>query len=293
MKRWATRYDQCKSCGTIEFKHVAKGQCASCYSTAAETRLKSHITRKRGRPLQIPITKENLQQKYDSGLSLTDIARQYNCTRQYVHKLLRRYSLTVRTQSEARNLSLQQGKISYTSEIHSPGTTITHEKRDVNESFFKTWTPAMAWVLGVIYSDGCLSASPRPKEQSKSAKSGKFRFRDQEELASRGDVTAQFYLAAMYGHGIQALKWYTVAAKGGNELAAVAHDELLMKMRPVQIAEAQQQAREWAPQEKQADTMLWRLSISQKEPELLEKVRAQMGSNALIRFSKKRGVAGA
>ena len=45
--------------------------------------------------------------------------------------------------------------------------------------------------------------------------------------------------------------------------------------------------------EKRADTVSWRLSIGQKEPELLEKVRAQMGSNALIKFSEKRGVAGA
>jgi hypothetical protein len=37
----------------------------------------------------------------------------------------------------------------------------------------------------------------------------------------------------------------------------------------------------------------WRLKISQKEPELLEKVRAQMDSNALMSFREKRGVAGA
>jgi TPR repeat protein len=300
MKRWAIGYDKCKSCGTVEFKHVAKGLCTPCYSAAAETRLKSHITRKRGRPLLISITKENLQQKYDSGLSLTDIARQYNCTRQYVHKLLRRYSLTSRTQSEARNLSLQQGKISFTSETHLPDTTITLKHRHFHESFFKTWTPAMAWVLGVIYTDGCLHASPRPKGQSKSAKFGKLRLRELVELANCGDATAQFYLAAMYEHGsrvpqdfAQAIKWYTVAAEGGDEGAAVARDELSRIMSPVQIADARQQAQEWVPQDKQAKMVQWRLSIGQKEPELLEKVRAQMGSNALISFNEKRGVAGA
>src|SRR5437879_11610741 len=128
--------------------------------------------------------------------------------------------------SEARIVALQQGKISYTSEIYSPGTTITHKQRHIDESFFKSWTPAMAWVLGVIYTDGCLHASTWPKGQSKSAKSGKLRFRDQLELANCGDVPAQFNLAAMYGHGIQALKWYTLAAKGGDEGAAVARDEL-------------------------------------------------------------------
>ena len=151
----------------------------------------------------------------------------------------------------------------------------------------------MAWVLGVIYTDGCLHASTQAKGQSKSAKIGKLRLREQVELANCGDVTAQFNLAAMYGHGIQAFKWYTLAAEGGDEGAAVARDELSKKMSPVHIADARQQAQEWAPQEKQGDTVSWRLKIGQKEPELLEKVRAQMGSNALISFSEKRGVAGA
>ena len=294
MKRWATRYDQCNSCGTAEFKHVAKGLCAACYSAAAETRLKSHITRKREAPLPIPITKEDLQEKYNSGLSLYDIARHYNCSRQYVHKLMLQYKIARRNLSEASGLALQQGKVSCSnSEGHSPGTTITKVKRIVNESFFKTWTPAMAWVLGVIYTDGCLHASIRPKGQSKSAKLGKLRLRKQVELANYGDVTAQFNLGAMYGHGVQALKWYTVVAEGGDEGAAIARDELLKTMYPVQIIEAQQQAREWAPQEWQGDTVSWCLKITQKEPELLTKVRAQLGSNALLGFRKQRGVAGA
>jgi len=297
---WAKGHNRCKSCGTVEFKHRAKGLCASCYSAASETRHKSHITRRIGRLLPTPITKEDLALKYKSGLSLTDIAREYNCTRQYVHKLLRRYSLTVRTQSEARNLALQQGKISYTSETLSPGTTITHEQRHVHASFFKTWTPAMAWVLGVIYTDGCLYVSAQPRGLNKSTKSGKLRLREQVERANSGDVTAQFNLAAIYEYGlrapkdfVQAYKWYTLASEDREEVAAVACDELSKKMSPVQIADARRQAREWAPQEKRADAVSWHLSIGQKEPELLEKVRAQMGSTALIRFHEKRGVAGA
>jgi predicted DNA-binding protein YlxM (UPF0122 family) len=277
----------------VEHKHKARGLCASCYDAAAEKRYKLHVTRRIGSHLLIPITKKDIEQKYQSGLSLNDIARQFNCTRQYIHKLMAQYKIVRRTMSEARTLALQQGKISYSSEIYSPGTTISHEKRHVNDAFFKTWTPAMAWVLGVIYTDGCLHASTRPKGQSKSTKIGKLRPREQVELANCGDATAQFYLAAVYGHGIQALKWYTLAAEGGDEGATVARDELLRKMSPVQIAAARQEAQEWAPQEKQADTVQWRLTVGQKEPELLEKVRAQMGSNALIRFSEKRGVAGA
>jgi len=156
MSQWAKGHEKCKSCGTIGHKHKARGLCASCYDAASEARAKSHIIRGRGRSLVVPITKEDLEQKYNAGLSLIDIARQYNCTRQYIYKLLKQYALTVRTKSETRTLALNQGKISYNSNVYSPGKTISHEKRHVNESFFKTRTPAMAYVLGVIYTDGCL-----------------------------------------------------------------------------------------------------------------------------------------
>lgn len=198
---WAIGHDRCKSCGTEEHNHKARGLCGSCYDAAAEKRHKSHVTRRIGSQLPIPITKEDLEQKYKSGLSLNDIARQYNCTRQYIYKLLRKYALAVRTKSAARGLALQQGKISYKSEVYSPGSTITHGKRSVSELFFRTWTPAMAYVLGIIYTDGCL-------------------------------------------------------------------------VKPI-------------------GPVKFRVTIGQKEPELLEKVRALMGSNALIRYRPARGVAGA
>ena len=134
-------------------------------------------------------------------MSLNDIAWQYDCTRQYIYKLLRKYALAVRTKSDARGLALQQGKISYNSEVYSLGSTIIHGKRSVSELFFRTWTPALAYVLGVIYTDDCL-------------------------VKPNGPVK-------------------------------------------------------------------FRVTICQKEPELLEKVRALMGSNALIRYRPARGIAGA
>lgn len=290
---WSKDFAHCQSCGTTERKHRAKGLCASCYNLASEVRQKSHVARTTHR-LPKSILREDLETAYQSGLSLNDLAQRYNCTRQYIYKLVTKYGIAIRTQSDARNLALKKGKVAFT---HRLGTehecTVTLQKRVVNEEFFTSWTPAMAWVLGVIYTGGCLHASPRPEGQRKSAKSGKLRLREQVELANCGDATAQFYLAAMYGHGIQALKWYTLAAEGGDEGAAVARDELSKKLSPVQIAEARRQAQEWIPQDKQAKMAQWRLSIGQKEPELLEKVRAQMDSNSLIKFSEKRGVAGA
>jgi hypothetical protein len=78
---------------------------------------------------------------------------------------------------------------------------VPHVRRIVNEDFFKKWTPQMAWVLGVIYTDGCLM---RP-----------------------------------YG-----------SVKG-------------------------------------------RLNLSQKEPELIEKVLMLLNSNAKLLFTPKRGITGA
>jgi LAGLIDADG-like domain len=198
---WAKGHDRCKSCGTEEHNHKARGLCASCYDAAAEKRHKSHVTRRVGRHLSISITKEDLEQKYKSGLSLNDIARQFNCTRQYIHKLLVQHKIVRRTLTEARNLALEQGKISYSSNVYSPGKAISHERRHVNESFFKSWTFAMAYVLGVIYTDGCL-------------------------------------------------------------------------VKPI-------------------GPIKFRVTVGQKEPELLEKVIALLNSNARLGFSAKRGIAGA
>lgn len=160
MRRWARLYDHCHACGTEETKHAGKGLCVSCYSAATEKRHKSHITRKMGTPLPSPITKEELAQRYQSGQSLNDIARHYICTRQYVYKLLDYYGIALRTKREARNLALEQGKVVYTSGVHSSDSSIVLQRRMVDESFFRTWTPAMAWVLGVICTDGCLHKTP-------------------------------------------------------------------------------------------------------------------------------------
>lgn len=161
MRRWSKLYDHCQSCGTEEIRHAGKGLCTSCYNYVTGRRLRSHITRRIGTPLANPITEEELAQRYQSGQSLTDIAKYYNCTRQYIYKRMDYFGIARRTQREARNLAIEQGKIAYTSEVCSPGVTIAHQRRFVDESFFKTWTPAMAWVLGVIYTDGCLIGPTR------------------------------------------------------------------------------------------------------------------------------------
>lgn len=193
---WAKHFDKCQVCGRTFSPCYAKGVCALCYGKAIELRRKEQITRMPShRTPRVIISKEDLRARYRSGKSLGDIARHCGCTRAPVLKLMKKHGIGRRSQSEARNLALEAGKISYTWQAKD-GTQkrITRQKRYVNNDFFKSWTPAMAYVLGVVFTDGCVQ----------------------------------------------------------NNL----------------------------------------LSIGQKEPELLEKVRALMCSNHPLRFSPKRGVAG-
>lgn len=114
------------------------------------------MTRRIGTPLATTVTKEELERRYQSGQSQNDIARHYNCTEKSIQRLMWQYGIARRTRQEARILALEQGKIVYTSDLQSSGSSIVQQRRTADESFFKTWTPAMAWVLGIMYTDGCL-----------------------------------------------------------------------------------------------------------------------------------------
>ncbi len=72
--------------------------------------------------------------------------------------------------------------------------------------------------------------------------------------AKQGHAEAQFLLGHMHlkGQGVaedrvQAHKWFNLAASQGIEAAGKSRDIVSRDMTPEQIAEAQQQAREWSP----------------------------------------------
>ena len=74
--------------------------------------------------------------------------------------------------------------------------------------------------------------------------------------ANRGDADAQYMLGRLNeaGNGttqdfVQAHKWYNLAAARGHRHAADARDALAERMTDRQVAEAQQAARDWQPQE--------------------------------------------
>jgi LAGLIDADG DNA endonuclease family protein len=122
--------------------HRAKGLCKTCYD---RMRHPSHIPRgSRGRFPEL--TREFLVQRYlDAGLSSVDIARDLGCSRVHVLDRLRRWGIPIRSLSAARLRALELGKIE------------GQRRVTTDPAFFDTWSPAMAYVLGLLATDGCLT----------------------------------------------------------------------------------------------------------------------------------------
>lgn len=76
--------------------------------------------------------------------SLGDIAKLYSVSRTAIYKKLNVYGLRQRSKSEARLEAQKQGKL-------------PQQFFDINEGFFAKWSPEMAYVLGLIVTDGCIS----------------------------------------------------------------------------------------------------------------------------------------
>jgi hypothetical protein len=90
-------------------------------------------------------------------LSMDAIAVRYGCMRQAVFKKMRAWGIMSRTRTASRNLTLAARGIQfYRPDGEGQMRLIRQRREQVNDAFFDTWTPAMAWVLGVIATDGCL-----------------------------------------------------------------------------------------------------------------------------------------
>ena len=111
ISKWSIKYNKCVKCGGTEYPHKGKGLCQLCYERESRKRHESHMKRDRfGRSISSKmvlkinkyLTEEVLKRGYRvMGRSLTDIAKEYNCTRQYIYKLLNKYGIPRRTLSEA------------------------------------------------------------------------------------------------------------------------------------------------------------------------------------------------
>lgn len=156
---WARKYKKCTKCGTTKVKHLSRGLCVKCYHKDIESRHKKE-TRQRGIAAKI-LTKEYLVNQYfKEKKSLSDIAEGCSCSRQFVHKKMLEYEIPRRTLRSARKMALKQKKI-IVNRLQDDGLihSVIYQKIEYNGKFFASWSQEMAYVLGILYTDGCLSMS--------------------------------------------------------------------------------------------------------------------------------------
>lgn len=91
------------------------------------------------------LSKENLSVLYlNNKKSLEEIALLYNVSKVAIYKKLKQYGIKTRSKSEARVEAQKQNKL-------------PQQFFDINENFFDTWSAKMAYILGLIFTDGCIS----------------------------------------------------------------------------------------------------------------------------------------
>src|SRR5438093_312648 len=85
-KPWSRKFQRCLRCGTQTIKHRSRGLCVKCYDYEATQRNKAHISKEaRTERISNAISKEEFRHEYYTlKKSLGDLARKYNCTRQYI-----------------------------------------------------------------------------------------------------------------------------------------------------------------------------------------------------------------
>jgi len=154
---WSRKFKKCIKCGTTKIEHTAKGLCRKCYNINTEAEHKKHKRHKRGVAEEF-LTKERLIELYhEKGMSLTDIGKLAGCTRNNVHYKLKRFEIGARSKTDARTMALDKGKIK-TTRVDEYGNEeeVVFQKIRYNQEFFKEWSSEMAYVLGLIYTDGNL-----------------------------------------------------------------------------------------------------------------------------------------
>lgn len=98
--------------------------------------------------LEQQTTPEEIKRLYsEERLSCYGIAVRYGVSRKAVWKYIRRHGIPIRDKTQARRTAIKAGRISQ---------VLYH----VNEEFFTTWSPAMAWVLGLMITDGNIEVGP-------------------------------------------------------------------------------------------------------------------------------------
>ena len=154
---WSKYYERCLSCGTQKTRHLGRGFCERCYNSQRRLDYEYQLlikSRKSGKTINL----REIQSLYQvEQMSLAEIAIKYNCTKQNIYKILKRYGIKRRDKISASTLAFEKGKY-VRSVVDESGDKkdIVLEKTKIDKTFFKQWSPEMAYVLGVLYSDGNL-----------------------------------------------------------------------------------------------------------------------------------------
>lgn len=169
-KPWSLRHPHCVECGATTDPHRGKGLCAICYERAARKRLKAP-TRNRATNTTVTggVTREYLIDNYcKAGKSLADIAADLHCTRQMVLHLMRKFEVERRSGSGARRLAMEKGKIVFTvQDSFGNEREVRHQALEINRSFFAAWSDDLAYILGMIYTDGNLMKDQLSKQSGR------------------------------------------------------------------------------------------------------------------------------
>ena len=156
-KKWSLRHDHCVICGRNDVKHIAGGLCAHCYQKETEKRGRGKQRIAKGLASRKLDYKYLYEEYVTKKRSLSDIAKDCDCGRQYVYKRMVEFNIALRTQKEARELACDRNKIRFKrTDVDGHERLVILDKIRVNDSFFSSWSKEMSYVLGVVYTDGNL-----------------------------------------------------------------------------------------------------------------------------------------
>jgi hypothetical protein len=172
-KKWSPKFERCVNCGRYDVKHIARGLCLYCYRQETEKRGRGKQRIKYGLASH-KLNYEYLFEEYvNKKRSLGDIAKDCSCARQYVYKKMLELNIPLRTKKEARELAYDKNKISYTiTDENGNEKLVIPSSIQINENFFSSWSNEMAYVLGVIFTDGNINpGSKRDPSQKTTTRS--------------------------------------------------------------------------------------------------------------------------
>lgn len=141
-----------------------------CYERDASSGARSNVDARKHRGTIIGnLTRDTLIERYlERGESLQDIAKDLKCSRQYIHKLMASFGIDRRTRRDARIVATEKGKIAFEIvDAWGISREITQQRLTFDRAFFDTWSDGLAYILGMIYTDGNLLESYWNRRSSK------------------------------------------------------------------------------------------------------------------------------